>query len=109
MAALNGAATGAGFQIALCADIRVAHPGVRLGQPEVRVGMASVVGTYMMTLHLSLSRNVELSLAGGLIDAAREQLEVSTGLAPGDTLLLGGARGIPAGSSVQVGVAAGKE
>ena len=45
----------------------------------------------------------------GLIDAAREQLEVSTGLAPGDTLLLGGARGIPAGSSVQVGVAAGKE
>jgi enoyl-CoA hydratase/carnithine racemase len=71
VAALNGAATGAGFQIALCADIRVAHPGVRLGQPEVRVGMASVVGTYMMTLHLSLSRNVELSLAGGLIDAAR--------------------------------------
>ena len=50
---------------------------------------------------------VEVEL--GLIDTAREQLEVTTGLAPGDTLLLGGARGIPAGSAVQIGVAAEKE
>ncbi len=50
---------------------------------------------------------VEVEL--GLIDAAREQLEITTGLAPGDTLLLGGARGIPAGSTVQIGVAAEKE
>lgn len=71
VAALNGAAAGAGFQLALCADIRVAHPGVRVGQPEVRAGIASIVGTYMMTLHLGLSRNIELSLGGGLVDATR--------------------------------------
>lgn len=50
---------------------------------------------------------VEVEL--GVIDAAREQLEVRTGLAPGDTLLLGGARGLPPGSAVQVGNASERE
>ena len=50
---------------------------------------------------------VEVEL--GLIDAAREQMEVAAGLQPGDTLLLGGARGIPPGNTVQIGVAAEKE
>lgn len=69
VAALNGAAAGAGFQLALCADLRVAHAGVRLGQPEVKAGIASIVGSWMMTLHLGLSRNVALSLGGELIAA----------------------------------------
>lgn len=71
VAALNGAAVGAGFQIALCADLRVAHAGVRLGQPEVRAGLASIVGSYLMSLHLGLSKNTELSLGGKLIDATQ--------------------------------------
>jgi RND family efflux transporter MFP subunit len=50
---------------------------------------------------------VEVQL--GLIDAAREQMEVRAGLLPGDTLLLGGARGIPPGSAVQVGNVAERE
>ncbi|HET8747292.1 MAG TPA: enoyl-CoA hydratase/isomerase family protein [Ramlibacter sp.] len=69
VAALNGAAAGAGFQVALCADLRVAHAGVRLGQPEVKAGIASIVGSWMMTLHLGLSKNIALSLGGELIDA----------------------------------------
>jgi len=69
VAALNGAAAGAGFQLALCADLRVAHAGVRLGQPEVKAGLASIVGSWMMTLHLGLSRNIALSLGGELIAA----------------------------------------
>jgi len=69
VAALNGAAAGAGFQVALCADLRVAHAGVKLGQPEVKAGIASIVGSWMMTLHLGLSRNIELSLGGDLIGA----------------------------------------
>jgi RND family efflux transporter MFP subunit len=44
---------------------------------------------------------VEIEL--GVIDAAKEQMEVRTGLVPGDTLLLGGARGIAPGTAVQVG------
>lgn len=71
IAALNGAAAGAGFQVALCADIRVAHPDVRLGQPEVKAGLASIVGSYLMTLHVGMSKNVELSLFGDLITAAQ--------------------------------------
>lgn len=71
IAAINGAAAGAGFQVALCADIRVAHPDVRLGQPEVKAGLASIVGSYLMTLHLGLSKNVELSLFGDLITASQ--------------------------------------
>lgn len=45
----------------------------------------------------------------GVIDAAREQMEVLAGLAAGDTLLLGGARGIAPGSTVQVGNASERE
>jgi membrane fusion protein (multidrug efflux system) len=45
----------------------------------------------------------------GMIDAAREQMEVLNGLAGGDTLLLGGARGITPGAAVQVGNASEKE
>jgi len=73
VAALNGAAAGAGFQIALCADIRIAHPDTRVGQPEVKAGIASIVGSYLMTLHVGLSQNIELSLGGDLITAARAQ------------------------------------
>jgi enoyl-CoA hydratase/carnithine racemase len=69
IAAINGAAAGAGWQVALCADIRVAHAGVRVGQPEVKAGMASIVGSYLMTLHIGLSKNIELSLGGDLIPA----------------------------------------
>ena len=71
VAAIHGAAAGAGFQIALCADLRVAAANARLGQPEVKAGMASIVGTYMMTLHLGLGHNVELSLTGELISGRR--------------------------------------
>ena len=71
IAAMNGAAVGAGFQVALCADIRVAHPDVKLGQPEVKAGLASIVGSYLMTLHVGMSKNVELSLFGDLITAAQ--------------------------------------
>jgi hypothetical protein len=37
-----------------------------------------------------------------LRDVAAEQLEITTGLAGGDTVLLGAARGISAGASVAV-------
>ena len=69
VAALNGVAAGGGFQIALVSDQRVAHPGVRLGQPEINAGIPSIMGSYWMSLHLGLAKNQELSMTGALISA----------------------------------------
>jgi len=71
VAAWTGVAAGAGFQIGLCADLRVGHPELRLGQPEIRAGLASIVGSYLMTLHVGLSQNLQLSLTGELINGTR--------------------------------------
>ena len=70
VAALNGVAAGAGFQIALVADLRVAHPEVRLGQPEINAGIPSIMGAYWMSLHLGWAKNQELSLTGRLMTGA---------------------------------------
>jgi enoyl-CoA hydratase/carnithine racemase len=70
IAALNGVATGGGFQIALVSDMRVAHEGVRLGQPEINAGIPSIMGSYWISLHLPWSMNQELSMTGRLMDAA---------------------------------------
>lgn len=71
VAALNGVAAGAGFQIALCCDLRVGYAGLRIGQPEIRAGLASIVGTYLMSLQLPLSLNQQLSLSGELLFGQR--------------------------------------
>lgn len=71
VAALNGTAVGAGFQMALMCDLRVAHPALRMGQPEVKAGLASIVGSYLMSLQIGHSLNQQLSLTGELITGER--------------------------------------
>jgi len=71
VAAFNGIAAGAGMQIGLCCDVRVTHPTARIGQPEVRAGLASVVGTHLMSLYIGHGPNRELSLSGGLVSGER--------------------------------------
>jgi len=71
VAAWNGIAAGAGMQIGLCCDVRVSHPAARIGQPEVRAGLASIVGTYFMSLYVGHGANRELSLSGGLVSGER--------------------------------------
>jgi enoyl-CoA hydratase/carnithine racemase len=71
VAAWNGVAAGAGYQIGLCADLRVGYPELKLGQPEIKAGLASIVGSYLMTLHLGLSLNQQLSITGELITGQR--------------------------------------
>jgi enoyl-CoA hydratase/carnithine racemase len=71
VAAFNGVAAGAGFQIGLCCDLRVGYPEMKIGQPEIKAGLASIVGSQLMTSYLGLGHNIELSLSGELIMGSR--------------------------------------
>jgi enoyl-CoA hydratase len=67
--ALNGLAAGSAFQVALLADFRIGHPGVRMGQPEINAGIASITGPWIMREVLGLARTTDLTLTGRLMDA----------------------------------------
>ena len=45
------------------------HPGVRMGQPEINSGIASVTGPWIIDMILGMSRTIELTLSGRLMDA----------------------------------------
>ncbi len=69
VAAVNGVAAGAGLQIALLCDLRLGQPATRIGQPEINVGLASVIGVQLMELALGHSRTQDLALSGRLVEA----------------------------------------
>lgn len=68
VAAVNGAAAGAGYQLALLTDLRVGHAKAYMGQPEINVGLASVLGAHIMEPFLGHARTVELTLSGRMMD-----------------------------------------
>lgn len=70
VAALNGVAAGSAFQVALLCDLRVAHAGVRMGQPEIKSGIPTVTGNWIMREHLGLARTIDLTLTGRMLEAA---------------------------------------
>ena len=69
IAAVNGAALGAGFELALACDLRVAAAGARFGLPEVRVGVPSVIHAALLPPLVGPGRAAELLLTGATIDA----------------------------------------
>jgi enoyl-CoA hydratase/carnithine racemase len=71
VAAFNGVAAGAGFQIGLCCDLRVGYPEMKIGQPEIKAGLASIVGSQLMSAFVGLGHNIELSLTGELVSGSR--------------------------------------
>jgi enoyl-CoA hydratase/carnithine racemase len=71
--ALNGTAAGSAFQVALLGDIRIGHPGVTMGQPEINSGIASTTGPWIMREMIGLARTIELTLTGRMMDAAEAQ------------------------------------
>jgi len=69
VAALNGVAAGSAFQVALLCDFRIAHPGVRMGQPEINSGIASSTGPWIMREMIGLARTIDLTLTGRMMEA----------------------------------------
>src|SRR5690606_35502508 len=67
--ALNGVAAGSAFQVALLADFRVGHSGVKMGQPEINSGIARTVGPWIMREMIGLGRTIDLTLSGRMMDA----------------------------------------
>ena len=69
VAALNGVAAGSAFQVALLCDLRVAHSGVRMGQPEILSGIPTVTGNWVMRGMIGIARTIDLTFTGRMLDA----------------------------------------
>ena len=66
--AINGVAAGSGFQVALLTDVRVGHAGTKMGQPEINSGITTSTGSWVMAPMIGLSRTIELTLTGRMMD-----------------------------------------
>ncbi len=69
VAAVNGHALGAGFELALACDLRIAAAEATFGLPEVRVGVPSVIQAARLPPLVGPGRAAELLLTGATIGA----------------------------------------
>jgi len=88
---MNGHCLGAGFELAMACDLRTASDEAKMGLPEIRVGIPSVIEAALLPALLGPGRAAELLLTGESLPAARalewgllnrvapaEQLEAAT-------------------------------
>ena len=70
IAAVTGYALGGGCELALCADLRVAGDNVKMGQPEILLGIIpGAGGTQRLTRLVGPARSKELVFTGRFVDA----------------------------------------
>jgi enoyl-CoA hydratase/carnithine racemase len=68
---INGACLGAGFELAMACDLRVAATGAVLGLPEIRVGIPSVIEAALLPVLVGPGRAAELLLVGASVSAGQ--------------------------------------
>lgn len=71
IARLSGWCLGAGLEVAVSCDLRVAGAGATFGMPEVAVGIPSVIHAALIPAMIGASRAAWLLLTGETIDAGR--------------------------------------
>ena len=131
VAALNGMAIGGGCELAATCDLRVAHAGVTLTMPPVRLGIvysASGLRRFLALIGMSRTRELfltalpveaERALAWGLVDRVVEAagvlpaaVELARAMAQGAPLAVGGTRQVlerllpPLGPEVEAAIRA---
>ena len=69
IARIDGFALGAGLEVAVSCDLRIATTRAKFGMPEVRVGLPSVVEAALIPQLIGFGRARELLLLGEIVDA----------------------------------------
>jgi enoyl-CoA hydratase/carnithine racemase len=89
IAAVNGAAMGAGFDLALMCDLRIAASDAVFGESFINVGLVSGAGgAWLLTRAAGPATAALLTLTGDRIDAARaHELGIVTSVVPREQLL----------------------
>ncbi|HET8628145.1 MAG TPA: enoyl-CoA hydratase/isomerase family protein [Thermomicrobiales bacterium] len=110
IAAVNGVAVGAGCDLALVADLRIASTAARFGEVYVRVGFCpDAGGSFLLPRLIGPTKAAELIFTGRIIDAAEaDRLGLLNALVEPDELLPTArdwAARLAAGPTVAIGLA----
>jgi enoyl-CoA hydratase len=90
IAAIDGAAHGGGFALALACDIRVASPKAAFGAVFIKRGVSAcdMGSSYLLPRFVGASRSAELLLTGRVFDAAEaEKIGLLLDVVPSEQLL----------------------
>jgi cyclohexa-1,5-dienecarbonyl-CoA hydratase len=68
--AVDGAALGAGFELATMADVLLASERATFGQPEIRLGFFAPVGVTWLPVRIGVARALEVTCTGRTFSAA---------------------------------------